>query len=519
MKVGITNFVKLGALVRDGVTDWLEYGNVRAVYHEGLVLFNYTAKAQFQNRWNWFERVSRGLILDATTGKVIARPFDKFWNWGAFGRTTDADLIEVTEKLDGCFTGYTKLNLWGGGTIPIREVVKKQLAVTLIGINKSGQVVPAKVVDWFNNGTKTEWLLLTVDCDVSKLSGTRTGNHIVVTPNHHILLNGRYQPVVNARPGDYVLNYGWWPDDRQQGKLIRRVKEVKVLDIQHLKHDGSHSHFSAGRVGFDVETTTGNYFAKGVLVHNSLGIMYWHEGKYKIATRGSFTSEQALWATEYLNTNYDLSTCDFPGTLLFEIIYPENRVVVDYGRQHEDLVLIGIRLRESDYDALYPHLEYFAQKYGFTLPQTYEFSDIASILAAREEIVGTEQEGWALRFADGQRFKVKGTSYLTLHRLVSRATYPAVVKAMMRGELDETLQDLPSELSGEIVEWRDITNERVAHIKRCVELNFAIAPQGSRKEFAIWANTVFPSLAPYLFRRLDGCDYTQLIYKNILKEC
>ena len=63
----------------------------------------------------------------------------------------------------------------------------------------------------------------------------------------------------------------------------------------------------------------------------SLGILYPTGTRYAIATRGSFTSDQALRASMLLQERY----VDFvpePGyTYLFEIIYPDNRIVVDYG--------------------------------------------------------------------------------------------------------------------------------------------------------------------------------------------
>jgi len=41
-------------------------------------------------------------------------------------------------------------------------------------------------------------------------------------------------------------------------------------------------------------------------VDGSLGILYRHEFSYRIATRGSFTSEQALWATDFIQ-KFDLT--------------------------------------------------------------------------------------------------------------------------------------------------------------------------------------------------------------------
>jgi len=71
----------------------------------------------------------------------------------------------------------------------------------------------------------------------------------------------------------------------------------------------------------------------------SLGIFYRLGGEAFIASRGSFTSEQAVEGTRMLH-EHDWTV--HPGTTpLFEIIYPSNRIVVDYGGRR-DLVLLGV---------------------------------------------------------------------------------------------------------------------------------------------------------------------------------
>ena len=152
----MNSFAELGELVRSGERDWKQYGDVRAVYWDGLVLFNYTFKAEIENRWNWFERVSRGLILDEKTGNLVALCMRKFWNYLQGGRVPSGYMIDVTEKLDGCFLGNTKLNLWDGGTISIRKIVNEKLPAILIGMDDEGNIVPTRVVDWFRNGPKDE---------------------------------------------------------------------------------------------------------------------------------------------------------------------------------------------------------------------------------------------------------------------------------------------------------------------------------------------------------------------------
>lgn len=96
----INTFQELRLLVTSGFTDWKSLGDVRSVEQDDLILFNYTNAAQFANRWNWFERQSRGLILNRETGEVVARPFPKFFNWGETNQPT-ASLVELTEKIDG----------------------------------------------------------------------------------------------------------------------------------------------------------------------------------------------------------------------------------------------------------------------------------------------------------------------------------------------------------------------------------------------------------------------------------
>ena len=82
----------------------------------------------------------------------------------------------------------------------------------------------------------------------------------------------------------------------------------------------------------------------------SLGIMYPTSDGYRIATRGSFHSDQAGIASMILRTRYpDFTLSDTLRdnyTVLFEIIYPENRIVLDYGGM-SDLVLLGMVSNET----------------------------------------------------------------------------------------------------------------------------------------------------------------------------
>lgn len=88
----------------------------------------------------------------------------------------------------------------------------------------------------------------------------------------------------------------------------------------------------------------------------SLGICYHDplQGKWRINTRGSFTSPQSRWASEWFQKNVAQAGLDKSITYLFEIIYKENRIVVDYTFQ--GLVLIGAYNIYTGLELEYTHL-------------------------------------------------------------------------------------------------------------------------------------------------------------------
>lgn len=96
----INSIQDISDLLVSGFTNWGEYGAVYVKHQDSLSLFGYATKAQYEGRWNFFERVSCGLILNNKTGEVVARGFDKFFNW-LEKDTTSSDIRRVYDKVDG----------------------------------------------------------------------------------------------------------------------------------------------------------------------------------------------------------------------------------------------------------------------------------------------------------------------------------------------------------------------------------------------------------------------------------
>lgn len=77
-----------------------KYISVQKHPTEDLYIYNYTQKAQFDRMWNETTMACRGLIMNGKGG-IIARPFNKFFNYGEYQGEIPSGEFEITEKMDG----------------------------------------------------------------------------------------------------------------------------------------------------------------------------------------------------------------------------------------------------------------------------------------------------------------------------------------------------------------------------------------------------------------------------------
>jgi len=144
-------------------------------------------------------------------------------------------------------------------------------------------------------------------------------------------------------------------------------------------------------------------------IDGSLGIIFNYQNEWHVATRGSFTSDQARWAQKKLPDYLDALNAvrREPLTWLVEIVYPENRIVCNY--DFEGLVLLGARSVEHG-DILRPE----------QLPWTGRKSEKlfeGTLLMALELEPREGAEGLVLYIED-EMWKLKQEDYVALHRLM-----------------------------------------------------------------------------------------------------
>jgi RNA ligase len=244
----------------------------------------------------------------------------------------------------------------------------------------------------------------------------------------------------------------------------------------------------------------------------SLGILYFADGKPYIATRGSFTSEQAIKATDILYAKYGGITGLFKPcyTYLFEIIYPSNRIVVDYAEM-EDLVLLAIIDIETGQEYNIHDPDFMKTCSGFfPIVRHYDgIKDIAQLKSLEEP----NKEGFVLHFESGLRLKAKFAEYVRLHKLLTQCTARTIWELLRTDQpFDDLLNRVPDEFYAWVKRTRDdllrqfktIETEALASVEQVESLP-------TRKEQA--AIVVREQYRGIIFLMLDGKDYHEAIWK------
>jgi RNA ligase len=240
-------------------------------------------------------------------------------------------------------------------------------------------------------------------------------------------------------------------------------------------------------------------------VDGSLGVLYFAGGRPFIATRGSFVSEQAVKGNELLR-QYDGFAFDPDYTYLFEIIYPGNRVVVDYGSQ-EMLVLLAVIETETGRE-----LDLRGQEWPFPVVRQYDgIRDIGQLKSLEEP----NREGFVVRFESGLRLKVKFAEYLRLHRILTRVTVRTIWEMMRDGKsLDVLLERVPDEFYGWVSETRaDLLRQYAEVEEQAREIYEGVKDLPTRKEQA--AAIGKQRYGAIAFRMLDGKSYTESIWRML----
>jgi RNA ligase len=258
--------------------------------------------------------------------------------------------------------------------------------------------------------------------------------------------------------------------------LILDLKNKEVVATPFIKF-WNYNEIVQGVVFFESEYTITEK------VDGSLGIVFFYDKRWMAATAGSFISEQAQWAMKWMSENMPLDEIDKSNTYLFEIIYPENKIVVTY--DFEGLVLLGII---DPYGLEYPYeqLEIEADYLGTRCIKQYDFDSMDAVLKNAQNL-DINNEGYVIRFKNGVRLKIKGDEYVRVHKLISRVTPLAIWEALACGDnLEEIKKDLPEELEKDFDNISSILMEKFNLFVKEVEFLYDKTKHLSDKELGLY---------------------------------
>jgi RNA ligase len=244
----------------------------------------------------------------------------------------------------------------------------------------------------------------------------------------------------------------------------------------------------------------------------SLGVLFPTPDGWAVATRGSFDSEQARHATKVWRSRYAGSFQPPEGlTLLFEIIYPGNRIVLNYG-DLDDLVLLGA----VDIATGRSHGPGAVTGWPGPKVESFAYATLAEALAAPPR---DNREGLVVHFTvPDSRLKIKYSEYVRLHRIVTGLNARVVWEAMGNGQLDELLEPLPDEFHAWASDVAAGLTAQADALAVAVEHEYAQIVAGlpadfTRKDFAL--AVAKSARRGCLFLRLDGKDYGALLWQQV----
>ena len=254
-----------------------------------------------------------------------------------------------------------------------------------------------------------------------------------------------------------------------------------------------------------------------------LGVSYWFGSRVYIASRGSFTSEYAAWATNWFrnhNPYIDMWLGEHSGiTYVFEILHPK-RIVVD-NSQNIGLVLLAGVVTETGAEIDRNSLEIAGNLMNCKVVQQYPTHTIDDCVIASGALKGTEQEGFVAYYPkSGLRVKIKGEDYCKIHRIATKLTKRRIWEIYASHGGDTHLADC--ELSGVQVvlpkEYADWIDRTAFALKAAWNVLFydaiaakdAVCPQGlpwdgyNRKDVVQRLQAEFPDIWHEALYLIDG---------------
>lgn len=243
--------------------------------------------------------------------------------------------------------------------------------------------------------------------------------------------------------------------------------------------------------------------------------VFWYNDRLVVNSKGSFTSKFAIEAQVILEEKYPKFVDNFKIlkdenlTICMELIgfeqivvsYPESNLIVTGVFQN------GINLGLNYGNVLFGHIP---------IVQSYSGLDYTQI----KQLNWENQEGFVVRFSNGQRCKIKFEDYITLHWQMTDNTTGQIWRALMEGNaISEVLNDVPDEFFEKIHSIEREFKNKFTDIEEMSKLYFQYFKpllNAGRRTFVEKVNLLLAE--PYcsiVKAMIDDKNYDQMIWKRL----
>lgn len=286
--------------------------------------------------------------------------------------------------------------------------------------------------------------------------------------------------------------------------------------------------------GYDIQTSTENYFAGGILVHNSLMSTFLHKGELCMKSKTSLESIMATDAMDYINEDEQSALRDALDyvtkrgiTVIMEWCdpKPESRIVLFY--EHRQLRIFGMRCNktgkmvEFDKNRIGDDRSEYAKLHAATIADYAVGRFYPDNAKEFVENIPDEHgvEGYIMVTSD-MRIKIKTQWYVTQHKLKDSVTNEkALFCAVITGSSDDlksVFHDNPGAIQV-ITEMEEFAFPLYTKFISNVEDYYAQNKHLDRKSYAIKGQTELSrqEFGCAMYRFLDKkVDFSAIMIKN-----
>ena len=230
-----------------------------------------------------------------------------------------------------------------------------------------------------------------------------------------------------------------------------------------------------------------------------------------VSSKSSFTSEHATWAKEIIEQKFKEKDSIFKEGICycFELIHPENRIVVDYGEE-KTLKLWGLKTQSGE------TIELEDNRIDTSYFETPKLLGTNNDKTAIDNYINQKNvEGVVLKGEGDDRIKIKSQTYLELHRIKTECTPNRILELLMSGKRVSDY-DFPDEFLKEVQSYEDIYLKKYQQIYNQIESAEKVLHNLSDKEIGLAKIDGFLKSGIFNLRR--NKDVSNLIWRKVKEE-